>query len=113
MDIQLIIFLLIAIIVAVVVGNIISNIIIKKNSLNKNDITEEINKIGQSLYNEMHKHFAKRLTSIDNEKWETFASFYKECDDHREKYKDDENKLKILEGYNNYVEEMEKKFENA
>ena len=27
--------------------------------------------------------------------------------------KDDENKLKILEGYNNYVEEMEKKFENA
>ena len=67
----------------------------------------------ESLYNEMHKHFAKRLTSIDNEKWETFASFYKECDDHREKYKDDENKLKILEGYNNYVEEMEKKFENA
>ena len=67
----------------------------------------------ESLYNEMHKHFAKRLTSTDNEKWETFASFYKECDDHREKYKDDENKLKILEGYNNYVEEMEKKFENA
>ena len=67
----------------------------------------------ESLYNEMHKHFAKRLTSKDNEKWETFASFYKECDDHREKYKDDENKLKILEGYNNYVEEMEKKFENV
>ena len=67
----------------------------------------------ESLYNEMHKHFAKRLTSTDNEKWETFASFYKECDDHREKYKDDENKLKILEGYNNYVEEMEKKFENV
>mgnify|MGYP001335855457 FL=1 len=67
----------------------------------------------ESLYNEMHKHFSKRLTSTDNEKWETFASFYKECDDHREKYKDDENKLKILEGYNNYVEEMEKKFENA
>ena len=67
----------------------------------------------ESLYNEMHKHFAKRLTSTDNEKWETFASFYKECDDHREKYKDDENKLKILEGYNNYVEEMEKNFENA
>ena len=67
----------------------------------------------ESLYNEMHKHFSKRLTSTDNEKWETFASFYKECDDHREKYKDDENKLKILEGYNNYVEEMEKKFENV
>ena len=67
----------------------------------------------ESLYNEMHRHFAKRLTSTDNEKWENFASFYKECDDHREKYKDDEKKLKILEGYNNYVEEMEKKFENA
>ena len=67
----------------------------------------------ESLYNEMHRHFAKRLTSTDNEKWETFASFYKECDDHREKYKDDESKLKILEGYNNYVEKMEKKFEKA
>ena len=67
----------------------------------------------ESLYNEMHRHFAKRLTSTDNEKWETFASFYKECDDHREKYKDDESKLIILEGYNNYVEKMEKKFENA
>jgi DNA recombination protein RmuC len=52
MDIQLIIFLLIAIIAAVVVGNVISNIIIKKNSLNKNDITEEINKIGQSFRDE-------------------------------------------------------------
>ena len=67
----------------------------------------------ESLYNEMHRYFAKRLTSTDNEKWETFASFYKECDDHREKYKDDDSKLKILEGYNNYVEKMEKKFENA
>ena len=67
----------------------------------------------ESLYNEMHRHFAKRLTSTNSEKWETFASFYKECDDHREKCKDDENKLKILEGYNNYVEEMEKKFLNA
>ena len=67
----------------------------------------------ESLYNEMHRHFAKRLTSTNNEKFETFASFYKECDDHREKYKDDESKLKILEGYNNYVEKMEKKFENA
>ena len=67
----------------------------------------------ESLYNEMHRHFAKRLTSTNSEKWETFASFYKECDDHREKYKDDENKLKILEGYNAHVEEMEKKFENA
>ena len=55
----------------------------------------------------MHRHFAKRLTSTDNEKWETFASFYKECDD-QEKYKDDESKLKILEGYNNYVEKWKK-----
>ena len=45
----------------------------------------------ESLYNEMHRYFAKRLTSTNNEKWETFASFYKECDDHREKYKYDES----------------------
>ena len=45
-------------------------------------------KVPDSIYNEMHRHFAQRLTSTNKEKWETFASFFKECDDYREKYKD-------------------------
>ena len=58
----------------------------------------------------MHRHFANRLTSkTGNEKWETFDSFYLEVDNKREHYKDDENKLKLLEGYDNYVQSMQKK----
>ena len=76
---------------------------------------EEIPKkyLPDSIYNEMHRHFAQRLTSTNKEKWETFASFFKECDDYREKYKNHEDKLKILDGYNNYVERMQKNFEHA
>ncbi len=67
-----------------------------------------------SLYKEMHMYFAERLNSKNgDEKWETFGSFYKQVDDIREKYKDDENKLNLLNGYDNYVQEMEKKFENV
>ena len=67
----------------------------------------------KSVYDEMHRHFAQRLTSLKDEKWETFDSFYLEVDNKREHYKDDENKLKLLEGYDNYVQSMQKKFENA
>ena len=71
------------------------------------------NELPKNLFNEMHRHFAKRLTSLNNEKWETFASFAKECDDYREKYKNNPSKLKILDEYDSYVEEMKLKFENA
>ena len=67
----------------------------------------------ETIYNEMHRHFAKRLTSLNNEKWETFASFYNELDNQRKKFEEDESKLRILEGFNNYVENMEKRFINA
>ena len=53
------------------------------------------------------------LTSLDNEKWETFASFYNELDNQRKKFEEDQSKLQILEEYNNYVENMEKRFINA
>ena len=77
---------------------------------------EELSKkdLPESLYKEMHRHFANRLTSMTgSERWETFNSFYFEVDNKREQYKDDENKLRLLDGYDNYVQSMEKKFENA
>ena len=68
----------------------------------------------QRVFKEMRRHFANRLTSkTGNEKWETFDSFYLEVDNKRTLQKDDENKLKLLEGYDNYVQSMQKKFENA
>ena len=61
----------------------------------------------------MHRHFAQRLTSLKDEKWETFASFGKECDDNRQKYENNPKKLKILNEFDSFVEEMKKKFESA
>ena len=71
------------------------------------------NDLPKSVYDEMHRHFAQRLTSLKDEKWETFASFGKECDDNREKYQNNPKKLKILNEFDVFVEEMKTKFENA
>ena len=78
-------------------------------------IYEEFSKndLPKSVYDEMHRHFAQRLTSLKDEKWETFASFGKECDDNRQKYENNPKKLKILNEFDSFVEEMKKKFESA
>ena len=62
---------------------------------------------------EASMHLAKGLTSLNNEKWETFASFYNELDNQRKKFEEDQSKLQVLNEYNNYVENMEKRFINA
>ena len=68
----------------------------------------------KSIYNKIHRSFAQRLLSTNKEKWETTASFFNEVDNLREnKYKDDPEMLEKIEGYNNYVMEIQSRFENA
>ena len=68
----------------------------------------------KSIYNEIHRNFAARLTSLNKEKWETIPSFFKEADDLREnKYKDDEEALQLIAEYDKYVLELKSKFEAA
>ena len=68
----------------------------------------------KSIYNEMHRSFAARLTSLNKEKWETIPSFFKEADDLREnKYSDDEEALELIAQYDKYVLELKSKFESA
>ena len=68
----------------------------------------------KSIYTEMHRHFAQRLLSTNKENWETTSSFYAEVDYLREKkYKDDPKMLSIIDEYNEYVIELEKKLENT
>ena len=66
-------------------------------------------------YNEVHREFAKRLSSIDKERWTTFPMFYSECDMWREKFdkQGDAQKLELIDKYNEYVMELQKKFEAA
>ena len=53
--------------------------------------------------------------STNDEKWATTAKFYSEVDYLRNKYseKNDNERIKLLESYNQYVMDIEKKFENA
>ncbi len=69
----------------------------------------------KSIYNEIHRLFASRLLSTNDVKWETVPKFYKELDDMRAKFDKQENEdgLKLLDEYNQFVQEIEKKFENA
>ena len=53
--------------------------------------------------------------SDEKEKWWTCKEFYFECDNLREKYgnEKDEEKLKFLDEINEFVEGIQKKYENA
>ena len=66
-------------------------------------------------YNLIHKDFAKKLLSTNNEKWNTIPRTYAEIDTLRAKFEKEKNfeKLKILNEINNFVENIEKKYEAA
>jgi exodeoxyribonuclease-1 len=68
----------------------------------------------KDVYNKINRSFAQRLLSTNKEKWETIPSFFSETDTLREtKYKDDKEMLEVIEGYNQYVLEIQSKFESA
>jgi exodeoxyribonuclease-1 len=69
----------------------------------------------KDMYNEIHREFAERLLSTNNEKWATTSKFYSELDYLRIKYtkSKDKERLKLLDEYNKYVMDIQKKFENA
>ena len=68
----------------------------------------------KSIFNEINRSFAQRLLSKNKEKWETIPSFYSEVDTLRElKYQDDEEMLELIEQYNQYVMEIQARFESA
>ena len=74
---------------------------------------ESPDSLPKSIYNEVHREFAKRLLSTNDEKWATTAKFYSEVDYLRGKYSGDKERLVLLGGYNQYVMDIQKKFENA
>ena len=64
-------------------------------------------------YDIIHKEVAARVLSTNKEKWNTIPRTYSEIDTLRNKFKDDKDKLKILEEINSYIEEMEKMYQKA
>ena len=64
-------------------------------------------------YNIIHKEIASRVLSTNKEKWNTIPRTYSEIDTLRNKFKDDKDKLKVLEDINSYIEDMEKMYQKA
>ena len=64
-------------------------------------------------YNSIHKEVATRILSTNEENWNTIPRTYSEIDTLRNKFKDDKNKLKLLEDINLYIQEMEKIYRKA
>ena len=64
-------------------------------------------------YEAIHKEVAARVLSTNKEKWNTIPRTYSEIDTLRNKFKDDQEKLKTLEEINSYIEEMETIYQKA
>ena len=64
-------------------------------------------------YESMHKEVAARVLSTNKEKWNTIPRTYSEIDTLRNKFKDNKEKLKMLNEINLYIEEIEKIYQKA
>ena len=69
----------------------------------------------ESVTKEIRRGIAKRILSTNKEKWTTCADFYTECDHFRNEFEKEGNneKLKFLNEINQFVENIQKKYEAA
>ena len=68
-----------------------------------------------SIYKSIRRDLAKRILSEKKEKWWTIPTLYNEIDTLREKYtnENDNEKLALLDDFNNYAMSIQKKYENV
>ena len=69
--------------------------------------------LSPDMLKSIKREIAKRILSEKREKLWTCKEFYFECDNLREKNKNDEVKLKFLDELNDFVMSIQKKYENA
>ena len=64
----------------------------------------------KDIYNNIHSSIANQVMSMNNEKWNTIPKAYKESDDLKVKYENDNEKLEILNNFDLLIDEIEKQF---
>tara|TARA_B110001454_G_scaffold14000_1_gene12707 strand:+ start:3 stop:1196 length:1194 start_codon:yes stop_codon:yes gene_type:complete len=64
-------------------------------------------------YKSIHKEVAARVLSTNKEKWNTIPRTYSEIDTLRNKFRDDEKKIKKINEINLYIEELEKMYQKV
>jgi exodeoxyribonuclease-1 len=72
----------------------------------------------RNLIKQIERKVASRILSTNKQKWWTVSAFYSELDEIRENeskmfsFKNTEEKLDFLEGINQYVMDLEKRYSN-
>ena len=73
----------------------------------------------EEIHKKIKQRIASRILSTNKEKWWTISAFYSECDEIRENedkmfsFKTVDEKLKFLDGINDYVMNLEQKYSDA
>jgi exodeoxyribonuclease-1 len=73
----------------------------------------------KEVHKKIKRRIASRILSTNKEKWWTVSAFYSECDEIRENedkmfsFKTVDEKLKFLDGINEYVMNLEQKYSDA
>ena len=69
----------------------------------------------KSIYKEIKRTMAEKILNPKNDEvnWTTVADFYQQIDLERNKSENDPKKMKLLDEYNNFVMDIEKKYQNA
>ena len=73
----------------------------------------------KDMYKKIKRKIAERILSTNKEKWTTVNDFYVDCDNIREddnkmfSFKTVDEKLKFLDGINDYVMNLESKYQDA
>ena len=69
----------------------------------------------KSIFNEIHKSIANQILTLDNVNWFTIPKAYKQIDDLREKYKNENNleKLDFLGEINDFLEKLQSIYEKS
>ena len=71
--------------------------------------------LSKSAYKEVQNEFSKRLNTTEDVAWQTFPKFADEVSHYGVKYEKEQNEngLKLLEEFDKFVADMEKKYPNA
>ena len=69
----------------------------------------------KDMHDEIHRAIAKQILSTNDEKWNTIPKAYNELDNLRAKYEEenDTERLAMMNDLNNFLEEIEKKYQDA
>ena len=67
----------------------------------------------ESIKKRVKRDIAERIFSTDKQNWTTLPEFYRQIDEKRNKYENDEKKMKLLNDYDEFAQSIQKKYEIA